>query len=122
MKYEPTNEAVAWLKEKGFEQNEINHLAELLNRFQSKMNEGNSEFIKLPRNTSKKVGTVFHLLYSITDAEGKPLCFDETTIRIPGEARRNYRDNIELAELEDLMGKLNKAKFARGKMDPRRRS
>ncbi|MDD5340530.1 MAG: hypothetical protein PHV13_04765 [Candidatus ainarchaeum sp.] len=77
---------------------------------------------KLPAMASERVSTLFTLLDSITDAEGRPICFEDNgMIDIPDEARQHFDEDMELEELEHAAAGLRKTKFARRYSYPRRR-
>jgi len=65
----------------------------------------------LPKDTPEKVAAMAYLLDSVTDAENKMLCFGGgELLTVPEEARQRYGEAIELEELDNLTGKLKKAK------------
>lgn len=121
MAYHFDKNAEKWLEDKGFTSDEKQELLGLLNRYEGKMKDGTKNII-LPKSTSGKVAAFFDLLFLIKNADGKPMCFEKTSIQIPNEAQDRYSEGMELHELETVVGKLKTAKFARGRMDPRRRS
>lgn len=110
--------SLEWLKDKMFNDNEIEQLQEVLNGIDSKK----EQRIRLPKDASSKVSAMAYLLDSITDADGRPICFEDSgLIDIPEEARKYFGDDLELDELDKVVGKLKKVKFARRYSDPRRR-
>ncbi|MEW6722623.1 MAG: hypothetical protein AB1324_05155 [Candidatus Micrarchaeota archaeon] len=115
--------AVEWLKENRFSDEEIDQLQEILNWMVSKHNHSKGEQpLKFPKGTTASVSTLVRLLDSITDAEGRPICFEESgLIQIPDEAKQHFEEDLELEELEGVTSKLKKVKFARRYSDPRRR-
>jgi len=121
MKYNYEIAADKWLGERGFSREEKDELLELLNRFEEKMKKHETELLLLPKGTSGKVRAFFDILYSITDAEGIPTCFEKTSIRIPGEAIDRFQEGMDIAELEEEAEKIRSSKQARDRMDPKRR-
>jgi hypothetical protein len=119
-KYVFSDFSITWLKENRFLDDEVKELEVLLN-----MLEGHGKrkgAFQLPSNASPKVATVFALLESITDADGRPICFEENgMIDIPDEAREYFDEDLELEELSEAVAKLKKVKFARRYSYPRRR-
>jgi len=118
-KYAFNDDSLEWLKENGFTDDEVDHLKDLLNRYESRRGEKSAV---LPSDTSAKVSALLALLESITDADGRPICLEESgLISIPDEAMQYFDEDLELEELERVTGKLKKVKFARRYSDPRRR-
>jgi hypothetical protein len=119
-KYAFSNMSLEWLNENGFNDEEIDALAEALNMVENRKAKGGAG--SLPPERSPKVSALLALLESITDADGRPICFEESgLINIPEEAARYFEEDLELEELERVTGKLKKVKFARRYSDPRRR-
>ena len=113
--------AIEWLKDNGFREEEIDELQDLLNRIESHKKRDGSTII-IPKDTDAKVAALISLLESITDANGIPICFEESgLISIPEEAKNYFEEDLELEELERVTVKLKKVKFARRYSDPRRR-
>lgn len=121
MKFRFDAAAERWLEGKGFTQEEKEELLGLLDRFEETMKKRETELIIMPKGTSGKVSAFFDLLYFITDEKGIPTCFEESTICIPEEAKRSYKEGMELHELEEEVERIKNIKMARGRMDPRRR-
>jgi hypothetical protein len=118
-KYAFNDESIGWLKDNSFSEDDIDELTEVLNTIETHKNAGGP---RIPRVASPKISALISLLESITDAEGRPICFEESgLISIPDEAMKYFEEDLELEELERLTGKLKKVKFARRYSDPRRR-
>ena len=118
-KYAFNDVSIDWLKENGFNDDEIDTLQDLLNRYEGRKRAGNA---RLPSDTSVKVSALLALLEAITDADGMPICLEESgLINIPDEAMEYFEEDLELEELERITGKLSKVKFAKRYSDPRRR-
>jgi len=112
--------SVNWLKENRFRDEEIDQLQDLLNKVESKKKK--EAAIKLPEDVTPKVSALLYLMESITDAEGRPICFEDNgLIDIPDEAREHFDEDLELEELERVTTGLKKVKFARRYSYPRRR-
>ena len=119
MDYTLRESAVIWLKERGFQETEVEELQRVLNVVGFKKQE---DLVILPKNTSKRIAAVIYLLNLITDAEGKPLCCDKHgLIEIPDEAKQYYEEELELENLEESISKLQKVKFGRSHSSPKRR-
>ncbi len=120
-RYAFNNFSVEWLKENGFNDDEIDQLQDLLNRIESHKKRDGSQFA-LPKDAGARVTAIVSLLESITDANGIPICFEESgLISIPEEAKSYFEEDLGIEELERITGKLKKVKFARRYSDPRRR-
>ncbi|MCI0503888.1 hypothetical protein L0Y65_04205 [Candidatus Micrarchaeota archaeon] len=120
-KYAFSDMAIEWLKTNSFSEDEIDALTDALNVMENSKRKGGPG-IRLPHESSPRVSALMALLESITDAEGRPICFEESgLITIPDEAAHYFEEDLELAELERVTGKLKKVKFARRYSDPRRR-
>ncbi|MBU0532967.1 hypothetical protein KKB44_05740 [Candidatus Micrarchaeota archaeon] len=121
MNYSFRETAISWLKEKGFEEKEIEELQIVLNDLKLYKKKDDPVII-LPKHTSKRVAAIVYLLNSITDEDGAPMCFDKAgLIEIPEDAKNYYENELELEELEDAIGKLQKTKIGRVHSSPRRR-
>ncbi len=113
--------SIEWLKENGFSEDDIDELTGVLNVIETRKKKDGSE-IRMPKEDSLRVSTLVSLLESITDAEDRPICFEESgLINIPDEAMQYFEEDLELEELERVTTKLRKVKFARRYSDPRRR-
>jgi len=120
-KYTLRESAIVWLKERGFEEQEIEGLQHILNNIEMHKRKDDPVII-IPKTTSKRVAMMVHLVDSITDGDGNPVCFEKTGfIDIPEEAREYYENELELGELEDAVAKLQKVKFGRMHSSPKRR-
>jgi hypothetical protein len=114
--------AVVWLKEKGFEDSEIDELQQVLNTLDLRK-KTKDDLVLLPKNTGKRIAAIVYLLNLVTDSEGKPLCCDaKGLIEIPDEAKRYFEDELEFGEIETDIGKLQKVKFGRTHSRAKRRS
>lgn len=121
MKYRFRESAVVWLKEKGYQEKDIEEMQNVVNSVKLH-NRKAGELLLLPKNVSGRVAAMVYLIGSITDPEGRSICFDDKgLIEIPGEARRYYENELELENLEGAVGKLRKAKFGRSHSRPKRR-
>lgn len=118
-KYAFNDESIGWLKENSFSEEDIDELTEVLNSIETHKKSGG---IRIPQKAGPKISALVSLLEAITDADGRPICFEESgLISIPEEAMRYFEEDLELEELERVAGKLKKVKFARRYSDPRRR-
>ena len=109
------------MKENRFNDDEIDFLQDLLNmgEYQRKTKEP----LKLPKDITPRVAALAYLLDSITDVDGRPICFEDNgLIDIPDEVRNYFEDDLEMEQLEMVLNKLRKMKFARRYSYPRRRS
>lgn len=113
--------SIEWLKENRFNDDEIDELQDLLNTIESKGKKSSAP-LKLPKHVSPRVAAMAYLLESITDTEGRPICFEDNgLIDVPDEARTYFEDDLELEKLEITISNFKKAKFARRYSYPRRR-
>ena len=120
-KYAFSDDSVEWLKENRFSEEEIAQLQTILNTMEFYHRRGETR-LRLPKDAAPKVAALATLLDSITDAEGWPICFEETgLIAIPDEARGHFEDDLELEEMERVTQRLRKVKFTRRYSYPRRR-
>jgi len=111
---------MTWLSENRFRDDEVKELEMLLNVLEGHRKKDAE--LKLPAGTSPKVATLYALLDSITDAEGRSICFEENgLIDIPDEARNYFDEDMELEELDRAVAGFKKVKFARRYSYPRRR-
>lgn len=121
-RYVFNNPSIEWLEQNGFDEEEIDLVQDVLNRIESHKENDGDRLLHLPKDADMKVSAIVSLLESITDADGRPICFEESgLIDIPEEAKDYFEEDLELEELERVTGKLKKVKFARRYSDPRRR-
>lgn len=110
-----------WLEENRFSEEDIAQLHDALNALEYGNRKGEQR-LKLPKDATPNVSTLVSLLDSITDVDGRPICFEDTgLIEIPSEARDYFEEDLELDELERVSAKLRKVKFARRYSAPRKR-
>ncbi len=123
MKFRYDVSAEKWLEENGFDQSERGLLLELLNRMEKDMVENKKgPLLTLPKGTPDKISAMMMLLDSVNDEKGAPACFtDQRTIVIPSDARALYSEGMGIQDMERTLSLADKAKQARGQMDPRRR-
>jgi hypothetical protein len=120
-KYALSEFSIEWLKENRFSDDEIDSLQNVLNRIDFQLKKGEAR-VKVPKDSTDRVKAMAFLLDSITDADGRPICFEDNgLIDIPDEARAYFDDDLEMEQLENVLGKLRKTKFARRYSYPRRR-
>ena len=121
-RYAFNDPSIEWLNQNGFDDEEIDMLQDILNRIESHKENSRDRLLHLPKDASVKVAALVSLLESITDADDRPICFEESgLIDIPEEAKDYFEEDLKLEELERVTGKLKKVKFARRYSDPRRR-
>jgi hypothetical protein len=112
--------SIEWLKEQRFREDEIDELQDILNKVESRRKD--DPRLKLPKETGPKVAALAYLLDSITDVDGRPICFEDNgLIDIPDEARGYFEDDLEMEELELVLEKLKKTRFSRRYSYPKRR-
>jgi hypothetical protein len=112
--------SLAWLRENRFSDDEVKELEMLLNVLEAHRKK--DSVLRLPAGTSPKAATLYALLDSITDADGRSICFEENgLIDIPDEVRQYFDEDMELEELDRAVAGLKKVKFARRYSYPRRR-
>lgn len=114
--------AIEWLKENRFTDSEIDEAQRLLNKIEAQKN--NIELIeKLVENKSPRVDAIVSLLSSITDVNGRPICFEDNgMIDIPDEAREYFEHDLEFEELDLFVNKMRDIKFPKRFSYPKRRS
>ena len=107
MNYIIRESAVMWLKDRGFQDAEVDELRRVLNVVGFKKQE---DLVILPKNTSKRIAAIVYLLNLVTDPEGNPVCCDKNgLIKIPEEAKQFYEDELELEDIaRPVMEKLMK--------------
>ncbi len=111
--------AIEWLKEKKFDDIEIETLQGILNNVARSHGEA---FIRLPKGTSSRIAAMVYLLDSVVGDDNRPICFDEKGfIDIPREARNQYEDALKIEEFEDTIERLKRIKQGRAHSSPKRR-
>ena len=120
VKYAFNEFSIEWLKENKFTDEEIDSIQNILNKIEAQHETALAKFLN---NATPKVDAVITLLGSITDAEGRMLCFEANgLIDIPDEAREYFENDLEFEELDIFVEKFKKVKFARRFSYPKRRS
>ena len=113
--------SIDWLRRNRFSDEDIDELQDALNAIESHRGKDGLR-VKLHKHASPRVSAMAHLLDSITDVDDRPICFEDNgLIDIPDEARDYFEDDLELEELDNVVGKLKKVKFARRYSYPKRR-
>ncbi len=113
--------SIDWLRQNRFSDEDIDELQDILNGIESHRGKGGPRVV-VPKHASPRVSAMAYLLDSITDTDGRPICFEDNgLIDIPDEARDYFEDDLELEELDSVVGKLKKVKFARRYSYPKRR-
>jgi len=122
VKYVFNEFAIEWLKSQNFTDEEIVELQTLVNRLEGQKNI--DETIKrMVKNKNPKVDAVISLLASITDAENRPICFEDNgLIDIPDEVREYFDNDLEFEELDLFVNKMKKMKFPKRFSYQKRRS
>lgn len=122
VKYAFNEFSIEWLKKNGFNDEEIDDIQTILNKVE--INEKRDEMLgNLLKNAEPKVDAIITLLCSITDANNKPICYEDNgLIDIPDEARNYFENDLELEELDIFVDKFKKVKFAKRFSYPKRRS
>ncbi len=111
--------AIEWLREKKFNDIEIEALQDILNNVAKSRGEA---FIRLPKGTSSRIAAMVYLLDSVVDDNDRPICFDEKGfIGIPREAKTQYEDALKIEEFEDTIERLKRIKQGRAHSAPKRR-
>lgn len=113
--------SIDWLKSNRFNDDEIDELTDILNAIESHRGKEGLR-VKIPKHAGPRVSAMAFLLDSITDSDGRPICFEDNgLIDIPDEARDYFEEDLELEELDSVVDKLKKTKFARRYSYPKRR-
>lgn len=116
-------DAVNWLKRKGFSGDEIKQAKESLAVIWKHLDRGEEAFIKLPKGTSRKVASIVYSVVMNSDYDGRPIGFEKNgLIAITDGAKKRFGDDMELGEYEEVLAKINKIKVGRTRSDPRSRT
>ena len=116
-------EAVNWLKKKGFKEEEINDARNYLATIWKHMDAEKETTIKLPKDTSKKVASLVYSIALNSDYYGRPIGFlDNGLIAVTPGAKKIFEEEIKIGEYEEVLSKINKIKVGRTRSDPRSRT
>lgn len=116
-------DAVNWLKRKGFSEDEIKQARESLAVIWKHLDKGEQTFIKLPKGTSRKVASIVYSIVMNSDYDGRPIGFDKNgLIAITDGAKKRFGEDMELGEYEEVLTKITKIKVGRTRSDPRSRT
>jgi hypothetical protein len=115
-------DAVNWLKRKGFSEDEIKQARDSLEVIWKRLDKGGETFIKLPKGASRNVASIVYAVAVNSDYEGRPIGFEKNgLISIGDGAKKTFNDDMELGEYEEVLGKISKIKLGRTRSDPRSR-
>lgn len=122
VKYAFNEFSIEWLKENRFNDEEIDEIQTILNKIELK--EGRDENLaKLLKSAEPKIDAIVTLLCSITDANNRPICYEDNgLIDIPDEARKYFENDLEFEKLDIFVDKFKKVKFAKRFSYQKRRS
>lgn len=113
VKYVFNEFAIEWLKEHKFTDDEISEIEGVMNKIEIQEDK-EMALQKYLKNSNPKVDAIISLLTSITDAEDRPICFEDNGLMdVPDEARNYFEHDLELEELDKFVDKVKKVKFAR---------
>ena len=116
-------DAVNWLKRKGFSEDEIKQAKDSLAVIWKHLDRGEETSIKLPKGTSRKVASIVYSVVMNSDYEGQPIGFEKNgLIAITDGAKKRFGDDMELGEYEEVLTRINKIKLGRTRSDPRSRT
>ncbi|MFH1520896.1 MAG: hypothetical protein ABID61_04575 [Candidatus Micrarchaeota archaeon] len=122
VKYAFNEFSVEWLKENRFNDDEIDEIQTILNKVE--IAEKRDELLgKVLRSVEPKIDAIITLLCTITDANGRPICYEDNgLIDIPDEARDHFENDLEFEKLDMFVDKFKKVKFAKRFSYQKRRS
>lgn len=123
MKTNFNEDAVNWLKRKGFSDKEIGDAGNALGLIWKNIDSGKETFVKLPKGTSRKVASIVYSVIMNSDYDGRPVGFlDNGLIAITDGAKKRFGEDMEIGEYEEVLTKISKIKLGRGRSDPRSRT
>jgi len=116
-------EAVNWLKRKGFTRDEIEDARNSLSVIRRNFERKGEASIKLPKGTSGRVASIVYAVAMNTDYDGRPIGFDKNgLIAITDGAKERFQENMEIGEYEEVLTRINKIKRGRTRSDPSSRT
>ena len=116
-------DAITWLRKKGFKDEEIESARRSLSIVRKNLESGKETTVRLPKGTSGKVAALVYSVLLNTDVEGKPLGFQNSSlIDVTPGARKRFGEEVEIGEYEEVLEHIKKIKFGRSYSDPRRRT
>lgn len=110
-------ESLRWLKQKGFNNWEIEDAQKCLSITIKSAMSGEAA-IKLPEKTTMKVAALAYAVLANLDEE----TIKEQYLMISEEIRRAFNEEMELGELQQIQAKISKIKMGRLYSDARRKS
>lgn len=102
LKFDP--DALEWMGSHGFGVQEVSQVAELLGVMMRNV-EGGQKFL-VPKKLNERVSALVSILYAVTDSAGMPTCFAGECISIPEEAKRRFREALEISREEGEVGEV----------------
>ncbi len=118
-----SEDALAWLKKMGFDDDETEDARRHISVAWKHFDEGREVSLELPKGISARVAALVYAALSVTDVEGKPMSFRTGgIIEISRGARQTFKEEMEIGSYEDLVSKTAKLKLGRGMSDPKKRT
>ena len=119
LKFDP--DSLEWMGSHGFGAAEVSEIMDLLSAMKKKVEEGRKFLV--PKKASPGVSALVSILYAVTDPSGKPTCFRDSMVRIPKEAKRRFREALEISREEQQVGEVGRsAMFSEHLSKAKRRS
>ncbi len=118
-----SEDALAWLRKTGFDEDEVDAARKALSTAWKGLKEGKEVTIKLPKGTSSRVAAIVHAVVSTTDARGWPTGFGKSgIIDIADDVKSKFDEEMEIGTYEDILASAKKIKLVRMLSDAKRRS
>ncbi len=102
LKFDP--DALEWMGSHGFGVGEVSQVAELLGVMKRNVESG--ERFLVPKKLDERVSALVSILYAVTGPSGTPTCFTDDAVTIPEEAKRRFREALEISKEEKEVGEV----------------
>jgi hypothetical protein len=112
--------SLGWLKQKGFNEWEIEDAQKCLS-FALK-NESSEKTLRLPENTTLKVAALAYAILANANEETIKESANGKNISITDEIKRAFNEEIEISELDEIHKKIGKIKIGKLYSDARRKT
>lgn len=112
--------SLEWLKQKGFNEWEIEDAQKCLSL--ALKNEGGERTVRLPENTTLKVAALAYAVLANANEETIKESSNGKNITITEDIKRAFNEEIEISELDEIHKKIGKIKIGRLYSDARRKT
>ena len=117
LRFDP--DALGWMGSHGFGVGEVSQVAELVGIMKRNVESGQKFLI--PKKLDERVSALVSILYATTNPSGVPTCFMDDKVAIPEEAKRRFREALEISKEEKEVGDVGGTELFKGHLSKAKR-